>query len=71
MNLSIPELKSGTFERLTTYHWYVNVRELENVIKRLLIQASRRGVAHKSWRCCSDRGSSFKDNTDRFPSTPA
>ncbi len=35
MNLSIPELKSGTFERLTTYHWYVNVRELENVIKRL------------------------------------
>ncbi|MDY0093629.1 MAG: sigma 54-interacting transcriptional regulator [Candidatus Vecturithrix sp.] len=38
MNLPVPELEAGTFERLAAYHWPGNVRELENVIERALIR---------------------------------
>jgi transcriptional regulator with AAA-type ATPase domain len=38
MNLPIPEIEPGTFERLAAYRWRGNVRELENVIERTLIR---------------------------------
>lgn len=45
-----PAIASGTLERLKSYHWTGNVRELENMVERALIQSrGRKESAHLSF----------------------
>jgi DNA-binding NtrC family response regulator len=37
-NQAIPSLETGTMERLKSYHWPGNIRELENMVERALIR---------------------------------
>lgn len=48
LNISVPIIGTDVMDRLSQYNWPGNIRQLENVMQRLLLSTVRKGIIHLS-----------------------